>query len=92
MKKLPKPQTVRFQVSMRGHRYANLAEARKDFLRWLDDEQPESEIQVHIWSNEKERVLTEIGNDPRGEVLKQVLRRALQSGKLQIRETRQSGE
>jgi hypothetical protein len=91
-KKLPKPQTVRFQTSQRGVNYPTLAAARADFLAWLDEgESPAgAEIKVHIWQNDKERILDEIGNDPRGERLREVLRSALRSGKLQIRKVRKN--
>jgi len=67
--------------------FPTLAAARKDFLAWLDTgESPAgADTSVHIWQNEKERVIEEIGDDPRGERLREVLRSALQSGRLQIR-------
>jgi len=91
-KKLPRPSTVRFQTSQRGVRFPNLAAARADFLEWLDTGESPSgaDTSVHIWQNEKERVIEEIGDDPRGERLRAVLRGALRSGKLQIRESRTS--
>ena len=74
-KRLPKPQTVRFQTSQIGVRFATLKEARADFLTWLETgESPTgADTSVHIWQNEKERVLEEIGDDPRGERLREVL-------------------
>jgi hypothetical protein len=86
---LPKPQTVRFQTSQRGVRFATLKKARADFFDWLmTGESPAgAKTSVHIWQNEKERVIEEIGGDPRGEQLRATIRRALRSGRLQIRET-----
>lgn len=84
---LPKPQTVRFQTSQRGVRFPNLKAARKDFEAWLETgvSPAGANTSVHIWQNDKERVLEEIGDDPKGESLRALLRRALRSGRLQIR-------
>lgn len=89
-RRLPRPSTVRFQTSQIGVRFATLKEARADFLAWLETgESPTgAKTSVHIWQNERERVLEEIGDDPRGERLREVLRSALRSGKLQIRKSR----
>jgi hypothetical protein len=78
---------VRFQTSQRGVRFATLKEARADFLEWLENGESPSgaDTKVHIWQNEKERVIEEIGDDPRGEQLRATIRRALRSGRLQIR-------
>jgi len=43
---------------------------------------------VHIWKNDKERVIEEIGDDPKGERLRAVIRRALQEGRLRIQQMR----
>lgn len=88
---LPKPriQTVRFQTSQRGVLFPSLKAAREDFEEWLETgESPAgAETSVHIWQNEKERVIEELGDDSRGEMLRAVIRRALQSGRLQIRKS-----
>jgi hypothetical protein len=88
--KLPKPSTVRFQTLQRGVKFRTLKAARTDFEVWLDTgESPAGAItEVHIWQNDKERVLEELGDDPRGERLRVILRRALRSGRLQIRKSR----
>ena len=90
MAKLPKPQTVRFQTLQRGVRFRTLAAARADFEAWLDTGvSPSGALtSVHIWQNDRERVIENIGEDPRGEKLRAVIRSALQSGKLQIRASR----
>jgi len=87
---LPKPATVRFQTSQRGVRFKNLKAAKADFLAWLDTgESPAgANTKVHIWQNDKERVIEEIADDSRGETLRAVLRRALRNGTLQIRKIR----
>jgi len=92
MRKLPKPSTVRFQTSQRGVRFPTLAAARADFLAWLETgESPAgADTSVHIWQNERERVVENIGDDPRGERLREVLRKALRSGRLLIRESGKS--
>jgi len=81
---------VRFQTSQRGVNFRTLAEAKADFLAWLDTgESPAgAQTQVHIWQSDKERVLEEIGFDPRGERLREVIRKALRNGRLQIRKVR----
>jgi hypothetical protein len=93
-KRLPKPrvETVRFQTSQRGVRFASLAAAREDFEEWLETgESPAgAETSVHVWQNDRERVIDNIGNDPRGEILRSFLRRALRSGRLQIRQVRKN--
>lgn len=88
--KLPKPQTVRFQTLQRGVRFHTLKAARADFEAWLDTgtSPAGAETSVHIWQNKRERVIENIGDDPRGERLRAVLRSALRRGKLQIRESR----
>ena len=86
-KKLPKPETVRFQTSQRGIIYPSLKAAREDFEEWLETGVAPSgaQVRVHIWQNKKERVLDKIENDHRGKILRAVIRRALRSGKLYIR-------
>jgi len=88
--KLPKPNAVRFQTSQRGVRFATLKDARADFLAWLETgESPAgADTSVHIWQNDKERVIEEIGEDPKGERLRAVIRRALQTGRLRIQQMR----
>lgn len=88
---LREPDTVRFQVSI----HTNLAlrkvkEARAVFESWLETgEAPgDTEIKVHIWQNDQERIIEEIGDDPRGQVLRETIRRALRDGRLQIRALR----
>jgi hypothetical protein len=90
MAKLPKPQTVRFQTLQRGVKFKTLKAARADFEAWLDTgESPSGAItELHIWQNDKERVLESLGDDPRGERLRAVIRSALRSGRLQIRKSR----
>ena len=90
MAKLPKPQTVRFQTLQRGIKFRTLKAARADFETWLETgESPAgAQTSVHIWQNDRERVLESIGDDPRGERLRAVIRSALRSGKLQIRKSR----
>lgn len=85
--RLPQPDTVRFQTSQRGVRYPSLKAAREDFESWLETGVAPSgaKVSVHIWQNRKERVLDEIGSDSRGEILRSTIRRALRSGRLQIR-------
>jgi len=92
-KKLPRPSTVRFQTSQRGVNFKTLAEAKADFLEWLDtgESLAGADTRVHIWQNDRERVIEEIGDDPRGQRLREVIRGALQSGRLQIRKVRSSG-
>jgi hypothetical protein len=84
---LPIPATVRFQTSQKGVKFATLKAARADFEAWLETgESPAgADTSVHIWQNDKERVIEEIRYDPRGERLRAVIRSALQSGKLSIR-------
>jgi hypothetical protein len=88
--RLPQPSTVRFQTSQRGVKFRTLKEARADFESWLETGVSPSgaKTRVHIWQNDKERVLEEIADDSRGEILRAVLRRALRNGRLQIREIR----
>ena len=90
---LPNPiPKVRFQTSQRGVHFKNLAEAKKDFMAWLETgvSPAGAETRVHIWQNKRERIVEEIGNDSRGETLRATLRRALRRGKLQIRARRKS--
>lgn len=84
------PQTVRFQTSQRGVRFKDLKAARADFEAWLENGiSPAGAItEVHIWEGQKKRVIEEIDDSPRGEILRATIRRALQSGKLQIRARR----
>lgn len=86
--RLPKPDTVRFQVSIKGTRFKNLKEARAEFMRWLDGEEIDHTIKVHIWERNKQRILDgeDIRDDQRGTLLRETIRRALQRGKLSIRE------
>lgn len=88
MKRLPTPDTVRFQTSQRGVRFASLAAAREDFEVWLETgvSPAGAKTSVHIWQNNRERKVEKIGRDDRGETLRSVIRRALQNGALQIRE------
>ena len=94
IKSLPRPRiaTVRFQVSMRGVKFRTLAEAREDFEGWLDTGESEAGagIKIHIWQNERERIIEELGHEERGEKLREVIRGALRSGRLQIRATRKN--
>lgn len=88
-KKLPTPSALRIQTSQRGVNFATLAEARADFEAWLDTGKSPAgaKTSVHIWQNDKERVIDKIWNDPegRGERLREVLHRALRSGRIRIR-------
>lgn len=90
VKKLPIPDTVRFQTSQRGVTFLDLQSARADFEAWLETgvSPTGARTSVHIWQNKKERVIERIGADPRGEILRGTIRRALRSGKLQIRKGR----
>lgn len=92
MKRLPTPDTVRFQTSQRGVKFASLADAKKDFEAWLDTgvSPAGAKTSVHIWQNNHERKVEKIGRDDRGETLRSVIRRALQNGTLQIRESGKS--
>ncbi len=91
---MPRPRiaTVRFQVSMKGVVFKSLSEARKDFEGWLDTGESEAgaTIRVHIWEHKKERIIQAIDSSDRGQVLRETIRGALRSGKLQIRETRKN--
>jgi len=88
--KLPKPSAVRFQTSQRGVRFATLKDARADFFDWLMTgvSPAGAKTSVHIWQNDKERVIEKIGDDPKGERLRAVIRRALQTGRLRIQQMR----
>jgi len=90
MPRLPRPSTVRLQTSQRGVRFKTLAAARADFEAWLDTgvSPAGAETRVHIWQNNRERIIEDIGSDHRGEALRAVIRSALRAGRLQIRETR----
>jgi hypothetical protein len=93
-KKLPRPQTVRFQTSQRGVHFPDMKAARTDFLAWVDTGKSPAGAQtaVHIWQNEKERVYEKIKDGKHGEGirLRAILKEALRSGRLQIRESRKS--
>ena len=91
-KRLPKPQNVRFQTSQIGVNFRTLGEAREDFEQWLETgESPAgAKTQVHIWQYGKKRTIPKIDQSDRGEILRAVIRRALRSGKLQIRKSRKS--
>ena len=91
---LPKPkiQPVRFQTSQIGVEFRSMKEARADFEEWLETGKSPSgaKTSVHIWQNDKERIVDEIGDDPRGERLRKYLLSALRSRKLQIRPLRKN--
>lgn len=84
------PETVRFQTSQRGVRFKNLKAARADFEAWLENGvSPAGAItEVHIWEGRKKRIVEEIDDSPRGEILRATIRRALRTGRLQIRARR----
>lgn len=83
------PQTARFQISMRVRKMRRLtnAEASKFVRGWIETgESPANiSIKVVIWESNMKREITEIDNSERGEKLRNVLRRALQSGRLIIK-------
>jgi hypothetical protein len=89
-KRAPKPETVRFQVSIRTRlKLERVEQARALFEAWLETgEAPSAEVMVHIWQRDHERTVESIGDDPRGESLRETLRRALHDGHLQIRKVR----
>lgn len=84
---LPKPETVRFQTSQRGVKFRTLKAARADFEAWLETgvSPAGAKTRVHIWQNKRERIVDQIDDSPKGEVLRAVIRRALRQGRLQIR-------
>ena len=89
MRNLPQPAAVRFQVSAQIHKPKGVEITSEflaiAFLAWLDGKEVKGiTFRVIIWTGRKQRELTEIGTDHRGEVLKETLRRALQAGRLHI--------
>jgi hypothetical protein len=90
---LPKPNAVRFEISVRAKLPPSaLALLRKEAIteaveQWLEGAPPDHfDIRLTVWSHNKSRAIPEIGSDARGERLREVLRKALQSGALQIRQ------
>jgi hypothetical protein len=90
---LPKPSAVRFEISVRAKLPTSaLALLRKEAIteaveQWLEGSPPDNfDIRLTIWQHNRSRNIPEIGNDARGERLRDVLRKALQSGALQIRQ------
>lgn len=83
------PQTARFQISMRVRNMRRLtnAEASKFARTWIESgKSPDNiSIKVVIWESDRKREVTEIDNSERGQKLRGILRRALQSGRLVIK-------
>ena len=95
---LPKPSAVRFEISVRARLTRNaLGLIGKEVVteaveRWLEDGTAPSgfSIRVTIWSHGKGRSV-DPGDDSKGERLRAVLRGALQSGRIQIKQVGHTG-
>ena len=96
---LPKPSAVRFEISVRARLTRDaLGLISKEAIteaveRWLENgEAPNGfVIRLTIWSHGKGRSV-DPGDNSKGERLRAVLRGALQSGRLQIRQVGHTGE
>lgn len=80
---------VRFQVSLRTRlKPFNKKMAQKAVMDWLDNgKQPEGvNVQITIWQGPDERMIdaNDVGQDYRGSILRETIRRALQDGRLSI--------
>lgn len=89
---LPKPQTYRFQISMRakvprGSKLSN-ALATQIAREWIENgESPtDFDIRLVIWHGHSKREITEIDDSDRGLRLRAYLARSLQQRRLIIKE------
>ncbi|MCI0558283.1 MAG: hypothetical protein MN733_07285 [Nitrososphaera sp.] len=88
-----KPIPVRFQVSIRVRLPASIIGGVKKqhldaiFLHWLreDEPLPGTDVKVIIWQGDERRTISQLDDSARGDTLRQVLRRALQNGRLTFR-------